>query len=95
MQALIAANALAAQSELRAAREALGWTQQQLGEACGLPATLVCSVERGAADRMAAAMRGPLRERVAAALDADEYGDPYCTAEDALAALRGLRRVQS
>lgn len=86
MQTLIAANALAAQSELRAAREALGWTQEQLGEACGLPATLVCSVERGAAGRMAVAMKQALRERVAASLDTDPDAE-------ALAALRGLRRV--
>lgn len=87
MQTLIDATALAAQSELRAAREALGWTQQQLGEACGLPATLICAVERGAAERMVAAMRDPLRARVSASLDTD---DPDAAA---LAALRGLRRV--
>lgn len=72
--------------ELKAAREALGWTQQQLGEAAGLPATLVCSVERGAAERMALAMVQPLRERVTASLDAEPD-------VEAAALLRGLKRV--
>ena len=87
MNTQIKTTALTRQSELRTAREALGWTQQRLSEACGLPATLISSVECGAAERMACALRGPLRERVASSLDGD---DPD---EGALSALRGLRRV--
>lgn len=72
--------------ELKAARDVLGWTQAQLGEAADLPATLVCSIERGAGERLALAMRAPLRERVSASLD----GEPDI---EATLALRGLKHV--
>lgn len=87
MNALMKTTELTAQSELRTSREALGWTQERLAEEAGLSRSLVCSIECGAAQRMAIAMRQALRERVAASLDTD---DPDA---EALAALRALRRV--
>lgn len=89
MEAFLKVTELSRQGELRSAREALGWTQQDLAAASGLPRPVVSAVETGAAERLASEMRTALKARVADSLDADALDT------EALNALRGLRRVQS
>jgi transcriptional regulator with XRE-family HTH domain len=75
------------QDQLRAARDALGWTQQHAGEAAGVHPTLVSSLENGAAERLAHAMSVELRARLIASLDDEPDAE-------ILHALRGLKVVK-
>lgn len=75
------------QDQLRAARDVLGWTQQHLGDAAGIHATLVSSLENGAAERLARVMSAEIRARLIASLE-DE------PSTELLNALRGLKVVK-